>query len=62
LPVETVVYENQQGYYDALAISQKAADSQSFIEFMLNAVLQALEELSTRKITDINTDKLSKAE
>ena len=66
LPVETVVYENQQGYYDALAISQKSGDSESFIEFMLNAILQALEELPARKITDIftdiNTDKLSKAE
>jgi hypothetical protein len=33
---------------------------------MLNAILQALEELPARKITDIftdiNTDKLSKAE
>jgi len=66
LPVETVVYENQQGYYDALAISQKSGDSESFIEFMLNAILQALEELPARKITDIFTDiitdKLSKAE
>jgi len=66
LPVETVVHENQQGYYDALAISQKSGDSVSFIEFMLNAVLQALEELPNKKITDIftdiNTDKLSKAE
>jgi len=66
LPVETVVYENQQGYYDALAISQKAGDSETFIEFMLNSILQALEELPVRKITDIftdiNTDKLSKAE
>ena len=66
LPVETVVYENQQGYYDALAISQKSGDSVSFIEFMLHAILQALEELPARRITDIftdiNTDKLSKAE
>jgi Fic family protein len=66
LPVETVVYENQQGYYDALAKSEKTANSEIFIEFMLNAILQALEELPTRKITDIftdiNTDKLSKTE
>ena len=66
LPVETVVYENQQAYYDALAISQKSGDSISFIEFMLKAILQALEELPTRKITDIFTDiftdKLSKTE
>jgi Fic family protein len=66
LPVETVVYENQQGYYDALAVSQKAGNSESFIEFMLNAILQALEELPIRKITDIFTDiftdKLTKTE
>lgn len=66
LPVETVVYENQQGYYDALEKSQKAGDSECFIEFMLDAILQALEELPIRKITDIftdiNTDKLSKTE
>jgi len=66
LPVETVVYENQKGYYNALAISQKTGNSESFIEFMLNAILQALEELPARKITDIftdiNTDKLSKVE
>jgi Fic family protein len=66
LPVETVVHENQQSYYDALATSQKSGDSESFIEFMLNAILQALEELPARKITDIftdiNTDKLSKTE
>jgi Fic family protein len=66
LPVETVVYENQQGYYDVLAISQKSGNSEHFIEFMLNAILQALEELPIRKITDIFTDiitdKLSKTE
>ena len=66
LPVETVVYENQQHYYDALKKSEKEGDSEFFIEFMLHAVLQALEELPNRKITDIFTDiftdKLSKTE
>ena len=66
LPVETVVYENQQGYYDALQIAGQTANSEIFIEFMLNAILQALEELPNKKITDIftdiNTDKLSKVE
>ena len=66
LPVETVVYENQQGYYDALQIAGKTANSEIFIEFMLNAILQALEELPNREITDIFTDiftdKLSKTE
>ncbi|MDR1226759.1 MAG: hypothetical protein LBK47_07680 [Prevotellaceae bacterium] len=31
-------------------------------QFMLSAILQALEEFPARKITDIFTDKLSKAE
>ena len=66
LPVETVVYENQQGYYDALQMAGKTTDSEIFIEFMLGAILQALEELPSKKITDIftdiNTDKLSKTE
>jgi Fic family protein len=59
LPLETVVYHNQQDYYDALATSQKAADSESFIVFMLHAILQALDELPVRKITDIFTDKIT---
>jgi len=61
-----VIYENQQSYYDALQIAGKTANSEIFIEFMLNAILQTVEELPNKKITDIftdiNTDKLSKAE
>lgn len=66
LPIETVVYENQQGYYDALHESEQSTDSGVFIEFMLNAIYQALNELPVLKITDIftdlDTDKLSKTE
>ena len=66
LPIETVVYENQQGYYDALHESEQSTDSGVFIEFMLEAIYQALNELPVRKITDIFpdiiTDKLTKAE
>jgi Fic family protein len=66
IPVETVVYENQQGYYEALSQSERQTDSGAFIEFMLNAIYQALNELPIHKITDIfpdiNTDILSKTE
>jgi Fic family protein len=66
LPVETIVHENQQGYYNALANAQKAGNSEIFIAYMLNTILQALEELPSRKITDIftdiNTDKFTKVE
>jgi Fic family protein len=66
LPVETAVHENQQAYYDALQAAGQTGDSGVFIEFMLTAIRQALEEQSVRKITDIfadiNTDKLTGAE
>lgn len=66
LPIETVVYENQQKYYDALQISGHTADSKQFIEFMLSAILQVLESSLNPKITDIftdiNTDMLSKSD
>jgi len=66
LPIETVVYENQQGYYDALHKSEQSADSRVFIEFILNAVYKALNELPLHKVTDIIpdiiTDNLTKTE
>jgi cell filamentation protein, protein adenylyltransferase len=66
LPIETVVHENQQGYYDALRESGQSTDSGMFIEFMLGAIYQALNELPVRKLTDIFpniiTDKLTKTE
>ena len=46
LPVETLIRERQQGYYDALGVSDKAADSSAFIEFMLRAIRDALSEIS----------------
>lgn len=42
LPIESVIYEHQQGYYDALTISNTADDSTVFIEFMLEAILETL--------------------
>lgn len=66
VPIETVVYENQQGYYNALQISSKSGNSEAFIEFMLFAIYESLKEIPNRKITDIftdiNTDKLTKTE
>jgi len=46
LPVETLIRERQQGYYDALKLADKATNSGVFIEFMLQAIADALEELS----------------
>ncbi|MDR3329386.1 MAG: Fic family protein [Prevotellaceae bacterium] len=66
IPIETVIYENQQEYYRVLGESENTADSGAFIEFMLEVILKTIKELPVRKITDILpeiiTDKLKKAE
>ena len=44
LPVETMVYNNQDQYYHAIIKSSEANDSGSFIDFMLREILNALRE------------------
>lgn len=48
VPIESVIYEHQQGYYDALTISNTTNDSTAFIEFMLQAILETLENYKIR--------------
>ena len=38
LPVESMVHDNQQEYYEAINLSTKKADSGIFIDFMLNEI------------------------
>lgn len=45
LPVETVVHQQQEQYYQALGACDKAGDSTLFIEFMLGAIKQAMSEV-----------------
>ena len=42
LPIENMVYTNQQKYYDAIAESSKEGQSGPFIDFMLNEILKTL--------------------
>lgn len=42
LPVENMVYSNQQQYYDAINASTKAAQSGPFIDFMLGEIEKTL--------------------
>lgn len=51
LPVERVVRDRQQEYYAALGTSDQLADGTLFTEFMLQVILQALQEL------DLNTEQ-----
>lgn len=43
LPVENMVYANQQAYYDAIAASTNEGQSGPFIDFMLNEILKSLQ-------------------
>ena len=49
LPVESVIHERQQEYYDAINASDNAGESTVFIEFMLSAIKAALGEVSAEK-------------
>ena len=42
LPVETMIYSNQDRYYQAINASSAANDSGAFIDFMLREILNAL--------------------
>lgn len=44
LPIENMVYANQQAYYEAIAQSDNAGDCGVFIDFMLEEILKALKQ------------------
>ena len=50
LPVETIVKQHQQDYYDAIAQSDSLGNSTIFITFMLRCILQTIKE--QQKVTD----------
>ena len=57
LPIESVIHTHQQGYYDALAISNKKNDATVFVEFMLEVILETLEEVKVAdRIEEEKTD------
>lgn len=46
IPVETLVYENQEEYDKVLQRPDTAGDSTEFVEFMLKMIRNALKEIS----------------
>lgn len=52
LPIESIIREYQQQYYDALEASGSQGESTAFIEFMLGILLLAIEQT-------VNTDQVS---
>ena len=42
IPVESLIYQNQKAYYEALQVSTDRVDSAPFIEFILQMILDAI--------------------
>ena len=60
LPVESIIHNRQQEYYDAINTSNDAGESTIFIEFMLSAIKASLKEaISTSDET--RDEKIDKA-
>ena len=52
LPVENMVYSNQQQYYDAITASTNAGQSGPFIDFMLNEIYKTLKSHQGEPLND----------
>ena len=50
LPVENLVYANQQEYYNAINASSTAGDCNIFVEFMLDKILGALKDVQNVEV------------
>ncbi|MGY2200102.1 Fic family protein [Pseudomonas gingeri] len=65
LPVETVIRDQQDDYYAALAAADQMAEATPFVEFMLEALLLAMKEARrsdylTVQVTDQVTDQVAR--
>lgn len=45
LPIESIIKERQQAYYQAIALCNQAGNSNLFIEFMLDAILETISRI-----------------
>ncbi|HTL81718.1 MAG TPA: Fic family protein, partial [Bacteroidia bacterium] len=62
LPLESIIKEKQQKYYEALSRSDKAENSTFFVEFMLGIIEEALSSvLHSQNVTLTSSDRLSNA-
>jgi len=63
LPIESLIKDNQQQYYDTLEACDKQGESTSFIEFMLGLIHQSLKDFSKDLIgiTHTSMDRLNLA-
>lgn len=60
LPIETLIKERQEQYFESLGKSDNTGESTVFIEFMLEIVLESLEELlNIQNVSLTNIDRLN---
>jgi len=60
LPIETLIKERQEQYYESLGKSDNTGESTVFIEFMLEIILESLEELlSIQNVSLTNIDRVN---
>lgn len=60
LPIETLIKESQQDYYNVLGKSDNQGSSTSFIEFMLEIINIALDDLlKTQNLTATDSDRIN---
>lgn len=61
LPVESIIHERQQEYYDAINASNDAGESTVFIEFMLSAIKASLMDAinASDEMSDVPMDKVT---
>ena len=56
LPVETLVHEHQEEYYDVLGRADRSGDSTPFVEFMLKMIRDALKEIHDNENGNVATN------
>ncbi len=59
VPVESIIHDRQQEYYNAINISNDAGESTAFIEFMLSAIKASLID-ATEMSDDMSDEKTDK--
>lgn len=53
LPIENMVHDKQQDYYNAIGASTHAGQSGPFIDFMLNEILHTLQQHQGAELADV---------
>ncbi len=58
LPVESIIHDRQQEYYEAINLSNSMGESTPFIGFMLSAIQEALTDAAQSSTSPLSTDQL----